>query len=250
MFNFKKLIIVIIFFFTGTSLVFGYVAESPNYRLEKDSINFAGDDFATSSNYILSDTLGEVVSGDLVGVLYSMRAGYRATGDDYTISISAPENISLSELAQTASSSEGSGNWVITTDNPGGYLLYASADSSPSLKSSTDNFSDYTSNLINVPDFYWSIASDVSEFGFTVFGSDINSVFKDNGSVCNVGSNITIDRCWFGLSTSDYLIASSNSANSPTGAITTIKFKAEIGGLKTQTVGSYTANITLTALTQ
>ena len=247
---FKKTIIIFSLFFAGTGLVFGYVAESPSYRMEKDSLNFGGTDVSGSASYGLSDTLGEIASGDLAGTLYAIKAGYRAEPNDYTISISAPENISLSDLSTSGASSEGDGSWTVITDNPGGYLLYAAAGSDPALQSATDSFADYTMASAGTPDFSWSVGSADSEFGFTVTGDDTVAAFKDNGSACNAGSNVTTDRCWYGLSTSDYLVASSNSANSPAGVVTTVKFKAEIGSGKTQTAGSYAANITLTALTQ
>lgn len=251
MFNFKKIFISAFVFLTGANLVLGYVAESPSYRMEKDSINFAGSDFSASANYGLGDTLGEIGSGGLTGALYGVKAGYRAAVGDYTISISAPANISLSpSLTTSGSSAGGNGSWTVTTDNPGGYLLYIRAETDPALQSSVDSFDDYTPVSAGTPDFVWSVDSNASEFGFTVLGADTRLVFRDDGSACNIGSNLGADRCWFGLSTGDYLIASKNSPNSPMGVTTSVNFKAEIGAQKNQTAGSYVADITLTALTQ
>ncbi|HNZ55109.1 MAG TPA: hypothetical protein PKN73_00070 [Candidatus Paceibacterota bacterium] len=250
MFNLKKIVAAFTIFFASSGLVFGYVSESSNYRMEKDSFNFGGTENSTSSNYSLSDTLGEFASGDSSGILYAVKAGYRAAAGDYTITISAPENISLAGLTTTGGQSDGSGSWTVTTNDPSGYLLYISAGAAPALQSSGDSFADYTPASVNVPDFVWSVDSTDSEFGFTVSGSDVAAAFKNNGSACNVGSEITADRCWYNLSTSDYLIASNNDANNPAGTVTTVKFKAEIGSGKTQTAGSYSADITLTALSQ
>lgn len=250
MFKLKQTILILTIFLASFGLAFGYVAESTNYKIEKDSINFAGTDFSSSTNYVLSDTLGELASGDSTGIFYALLAGYRSSGS-YTITISAPENISLSpDLNTTGGSSEGSGSWTVMTDDPGGYLLYARAGTNPSLQSSSDSFADYGPATSGTPDFDWSVDSSASEFGFTVSGDDTAPTFKDNGSTCATGSSNTADRCWYGLSTSDFLIASNNNSNSPTGVVTTVKFKAEIGSGKSQTTGSYSANITLTALTQ
>jgi hypothetical protein len=54
-----------------------YVANSSNYQLEKDSLNFGGTDFSFSANYLQSDTLGEIVSGLLTGTSYNASSGYR-----------------------------------------------------------------------------------------------------------------------------------------------------------------------------
>lgn len=77
--NFKKLLFAfaIFSFFSQTSLGLAYVASSPNYRLEKDSLNFSGAEVSTSTNYGSSDTLGEIISGFLNGLNYYARAGYR-----------------------------------------------------------------------------------------------------------------------------------------------------------------------------
>jgi len=252
MFRVNKIFIAIfLVFFSNTGLVFGYVSESSSYKIQKDSINFSGTDFSSSTNYLLSDTLGELATGDSVGVLYALLAGYRATGADYTISISAPENVSLSPNLETSGgSAEGSGSWTVTTDNPGGYLLYVKSVNSPSLQSSTASFSDYSPEVSGTPDFSWGVGSDNSEFGFTVSGGDEVLLFKDNGLSCGIGSSNDEDSCWYGFSTGDFLIASKNSNNNPGGSATTIKFKAEIGSEKNQTQGNYSADIILTALVQ
>lgn len=54
-----------------------YVAASPNYQLEKDSVNFGGLDQSSSTNYQTISTLGEIVSGLSNGVGYNASSGYR-----------------------------------------------------------------------------------------------------------------------------------------------------------------------------
>jgi hypothetical protein len=76
----KKFFFISIFFILFFSLVnsaSAYVASSPNYRLEKDSLNVGGTDFSTSGNYSLSDTLGELASGLGLGGLNNASTGYR-----------------------------------------------------------------------------------------------------------------------------------------------------------------------------
>jgi len=54
-----------------------YVASSPNYQLEKDSLNFGGADVSSSANYVNIDTLGEIISGLSGGTNYNASSGYR-----------------------------------------------------------------------------------------------------------------------------------------------------------------------------
>ena len=73
------------FFILIIALLFGgvvssssaYVAASPNYHLEKDSLNLGGLDSATSPNYSVKDTLGEIISGLSSGTSNSASSGYR-----------------------------------------------------------------------------------------------------------------------------------------------------------------------------
>lgn len=55
-----------------------FTMSSVNYQINWDSINTGGDDFATSTNYQLNDTLGEFAVGTSTGELYAVKAGYRA----------------------------------------------------------------------------------------------------------------------------------------------------------------------------
>ena len=48
---------------TPVSQVFSYDSASSNFRIEKSSINFSGGDTASSDNYLIKDTLGEIISG-------------------------------------------------------------------------------------------------------------------------------------------------------------------------------------------
>lgn len=56
----------------------GFTMSSSNYQINWDSVNSGGDDVATSESYQLNDTLGEFAVGTSTGVLYAIKAGYRA----------------------------------------------------------------------------------------------------------------------------------------------------------------------------
>jgi hypothetical protein len=51
---------------------------SSHFQINWDNVNAGGDDFASSASYQLNDSLGQIADGTSTGVLYSLRAGYRA----------------------------------------------------------------------------------------------------------------------------------------------------------------------------
>lgn len=227
-------------------VAFAQVMESSNYKIQSDSINFGGA-LSDSTNFSLEDTLGEVATGISSSSNYSISAGYQAMVNSY-VSISSPSDISLSSIGGlSGGESNGSAIWTVTTSNPNGYVLYVKASTNPALKSVDSSFDDYVT-VGGDPDFNFTISSSESAFGFSPEGNDIVDRFRDNGAICNTSSSDTTDSCWDKFSTSDTLIASSDSANTPSGETTTVKVKAKIGSARNQDEGSYTATITATAL--
>ncbi len=66
---------------------------SSNFQINWDHINSGGGDFASSASYQLNDTLGQIADGTSTGVLYAMKAGYRAAE-------ASPEALGLTIRAQ------------------------------------------------------------------------------------------------------------------------------------------------------
>ena len=225
------------------------VMSSTNYRIESDSVNIGGTEDSSSASYQIRDTLGEIATGPSTSSSYNLYAGYRQMEMGY-ISITSPADVSMSPSIAGVSggSSDGSAQWSVATDNTAGYSLTVKADSSPALRSSSDSFADYTPAGAD-PDYDWLISTSDSEFGFSPGGNDILQKYKDDGIDCNVGSNDTPDKCWYYFDTSDEAIAQSSSSNHPAGTATTVKFKAESGSGHLQSQGTYTATITVTAVT-
>lgn len=240
-------------YFVYSSGVFAYVMGSTNYRIQQDSLNIGGGDFSSSDSYKLSDTLGEIATGKSSSGSYNLYAGYRQMNESY-ISISVADDVALAPSIGgiTGGTGNDSASWTIITDNAAGYSLTIKASSSPALVSGAYSFADYTpaGGAGGNPDFTWSVVSTDSEFGFTPEGNDIVQKFLDNGvSPCNTGSTDTPDACWYYASTTDQTIAQSASANHPSGAATTVKFRATSGSSHVQVEGIYTATTTVTALT-
>lgn len=249
----KKQTIIISVLIVAIFIVCPALAEemtSTNYKITIDSINIGGEDFVSSTNYRISDTLGEVGTGVSTTTDYKVKAGYRQMELGAYLSLSVPSDITMSPNIQQRSGgeSDGSGQATVITDGSSGYVLSIRASAAPAITGAGSSFADYTPAAAGTPDFTWSIAAGSSEFGFSPEGTHIVQKFQDNGAACNAGALDTADSCWYNLSTANESIAQSFSANHPAGTATTVKFKAESSSSNVQTAGAYSATITLTAL--
>lgn len=235
-------------------MLYAQARESDNYQILFDSLD-SGGGLGTSSNYILESSVGEQASGDSTSTNFTITAGYQQADTNIgggSISISAPSNVALASISGlTGGVSKDTAVWTVTTDNSSGYTLTIEATSTPAFRAASGaSFGDYDP-VTSDPDFTFAVDAASSTFGFSPEGSHIVNRFKDNGStLCNTGSSDTPDRCYDGLSTTPATIASSNTANNPSGTATTIRFGAGIGSSKIQDSGAYTATIIMTAITQ
>jgi hypothetical protein len=232
------------------SSVQAQVMDSTNYSIQFDSVNVGGGR-STSSSYGLEDTTGEVATGDSASTNYAVKAGYQQMNQS-SIAIAVVSSTGLTNVSGiSGGSSQGQTTWNVITDNPAGYTMSIKASTTPALRSSAGaSVADYTPVSSSTPDYTFTIATTDSEFGFSPEGVDTYQRFKDNGSVCNVGSLNTSDTCWDGLSTTVKTIAERTTSNHSIGGSTTsVKFRAEIGADKIQDSGVYSANITVTAVT-
>ena len=220
------------------------------YRIDSDSINSGGLDDSSAGGYQMSDTVGEVATGESGSVNYDIAAGYRQMEESsVTIGASVQDVIMLPSLAGlSGGTSTGITGITVVTDNVAGYMLTISAADSPALRSADDSFSDYTPASSD-PDFQLAIPGGGSVFAFTAKGSDSDSRYRDNGSTCGVlGGSATADRCWDGLSTTSRVIAESAAPNVPLGTLTTVKFSSGVGSNRLQRAGAYVATTTITAV--
>lgn len=225
------------------------VMSSGSYSIQSDSINFGGSR-ATSSSYVVEDTLGEVATGISTSTSFTLRAGYQQMQES-TISMTAVGDVSMSGSigGVTGGVANGSTSFTVITDNQAGYEATIQATSSPALVlAGLDDFPDYSPSGLN-PDFAFSVPSNESAFAYTPEGDDIADRFKDDGvDTCATGSSDTADACWDGLSTSATTFVERTSSNHPAGTETTLKFRAESGSNHIQIAGTYYATTTVTAL--
>lgn len=239
------------------SLIFGTLLFSSNifadymqggtYRIQSDSLNMGGE-ASSSGSYKISDTLGEVGTGDSNSPTYYMHAGFWQMQESF-ISISNPSDLVMSSMAGlSGGSSEGTMSWLVTTDNTAGYSMTIASTTTPAMQSIEDSLDDYTPASSD-PDYNFINPSTTSRFGFSPEGTQAIQRFKDNGSACNTGSLETQGKCWDGLSTTPKEMAGSGTSNIPSGSNVTVRFRAESGADHIQTSGDYNVTIVVTAVT-
>lgn len=224
-----------------------FVMSSSNYRLEKDSINIGGAENATSTSYLLRDTLGEIGTGVSTSTLYAMNAGYRQM-DETFISMTVPEAITLSPSigGLTGGTANGNGMWTVRTDSASGYSLSVKASTNPAMKSGSNSINDYSPAGGLTPDYSWNLAGAYAEFGFSPYNAQSQAAkYRNNSSACADGANITDGACWYGLTTAYETIAAKTSRTEVAGEDTKINFRAEINDF--QVAGTYSATVVVTA---
>ncbi|MFA6919195.1 MAG: hypothetical protein WC244_03770 [Patescibacteria group bacterium] len=252
----KKIFIITIFasicaLAVPQTSILAYVMSSTNYRMQEDSVNFGGG-MGASGNYKVEDTLGEISSGNSTSTSYNLYAGYQQMDPEIYLSINVSSTVALAPSigGMSGGTATGSSAVGIITNNNDGYTLNIKASTSPAMQSGSSSFADYTPATSSAPDFAWGIDTADSEFGFSPRGVDIVQRYKDNGTdTCNQsGGGQTADACWDAFSTTDLNISYATLANEPSGATTTVYFKAQSGVNHIQQSGNYQATIILTGV--
>lgn len=242
--------VFVVFFTLSLSYpVFAYVMNSSNYRVQSDSINIGGN-AAQSSNYdVVKDTAGEVASGNSTSTTYKLKGGYQFMQEVF-IGLTSPGNITMNNISMTQHTAIGTGNaWNVKTDNSGGYILSLNCDRVNCLYSGTNQFADYTEVTAGTPE-YWDITSGDYEFGFSVYGSDVNTATWGSDSVCGTGNAYSNNLKYRGFaSVTSIQVASSNVRTTLSGTDTILCVAAEQRNVYAPS-GDYTSNVTGTAVSQ
>src|SRR3989344_799436 len=236
-------------------IVYGAVASSTNYRIERDVFSSGGVGNSTTSNYIVNFTVGEQGSGRATTTSYILNAGFQQLDGSF-LSITSPSDVSLGSIANTGTAATSSASWTVTTNNSAGYQMGISGSTDPVLRcistctysasDATTYFQDFNNGSTS-PIYTFSPAASESLFGVTVSGSHTVQKFKNNGASCNQsGGTASGTACWIGLSTTTQTIAQSASAT-PSGTATAVYARAQIGSSHSQSAGSYRAVVTVTA---
>jgi hypothetical protein len=228
-------------------IVFAQEMSSDNFSITSDSINVGGLR-STSSSYTLEDTAGDIATGISSSTNFTLYAGYQKQNTaDISLTPGADVVMSPALGGITGGTSNGSSTFTVISANDPGYMVTIKASSSPALTDGVNSFADYTPSGA-APDFMFSVGAGTSEFGFSPEGTDIVSMFKDNGSTCNTGSSDASLACWGALTTVNQTIVQRTSATASTGVPTTLNFRAAIGSGHIQPEGVYVSTTTITVL--
>lgn len=241
-----SLTVTVVIAVTYLPMVSAQVMQSASYQIESDSLNIAGG-WASSTTYVLEDTVGEQATGESSSGSYRLRAGYQQMQAVY-LAITAAADVSMSQTigGVTGGNATGSTMVTVTTDNRAGYQLSIHALNNPAMQDGVNSIADYVPS--GNPDFTFTTGASDSHFGYSPEGDDIVGRFRDLAGSCNSGTGDTADACWDGLSTTPELIAENNNSNHPTGTDTTIKFQVGVGSNVNQVPGTYVATTTLTLI--
>ena len=218
---------------------------STNYNIPIDSINFMSGD-ASSTNYNLNSTVGEVATGESNGTTnYDLYAGFQEP-TDCVLTISDESDITMGSIAGTGQSAltTNSGTWTIATNCSTGYSLYWSASPASMTNTNGDTIAPLD---VGASPAQWSVAAADSEWGGHL---SYSSTTKDSKwGTDTTPTYASADTKWFNVATSNYLLASTNSSTTSDSEI--IYFGAEVGSAHIQPSGStYASTVTITVVTQ
>jgi hypothetical protein len=223
------------------------VRTSPNYQLEQDSINVGGG-LGQSANFRLEDTVGEVATGRATSTNFELRAGYQQLGEVFiSITGAAPVTLTPAIPGITGGQSNGSTSLNVATNNNAGYQLTIQSSQDPAMRSAEGNaITNYVPS--SGADFSFTVPAASARFGFSPEGSDIVNAFLDNSTSCGVGTSDTASACWAGVTAASQIVASAATANLPSGATTTLRFRVGVTSGAGVATGLYVATTTVTAL--
>ena len=180
---------------------------------------------------------------------------------DSELAMTTPGDISMTpSITLTQDTSMGTATMVVTTNDTDGYTLNIRATNSPAMRSTADPTVDYFSNLTlasTTAPQSWAQNANRYEFGYSVFGTDTDSVNPphwNNDSEVSCGSPdataISSSLNWWEASTTLILAASRTATTTQDGATTTLCVAAEQGSNVFAPSGTYEATLEATATVQ
>ncbi len=85
--------------------------QSPSYRIESDSVNFAGG-LSSSTNYALESTLGEIATGESGSTSFNLKAGYQQMTSSY-IALTTPASVIMTPALSGIVGGESNGSTTV-----------------------------------------------------------------------------------------------------------------------------------------
>jgi hypothetical protein len=163
---------------------------------------------------------------------------------DTGISISSPGNTTMSnDMGVSVNTAVATSTFTVVTNDTLGYALNLTASTLPALKSVSDTVPDMSATPAT-----WTIASGATQFGFGVYGTDVNTTTYGTGAACQTSTSTpstTLKYRGFTSST-PIAVASRSSTTTPSGIATTVCYAAGQNGTFIPS-GTYTATVTATA---
>ncbi len=169
---------------------------------------------------------------------------------DAGISITSPSDTSMSRsIGVAADTAVASTTWTVRTNNITGYNLTLKATSSPAMKNNASS-TVYVSDFSTTTPTTWSVPSASSSFGFSAYGTDVNTTTWGTGGDCQASAHTpsaTLKYSAFTTSTSS--VVATRAYTTPYAGIATVVCYAV--GQNTYYIpsGTYTATIVATAVT-
>lgn len=157
----------------------------------------------------------------------------------------------------TGGTANGSTQVRVYTNRSNGYNMTMLASSSPAMQGNTQggNIRDFSTTSVGwmaVPSYAFTVPANSAGFGYTVKASttgEVTQAFRDNGTICNTGSNETAAKCWIDASTTARTIINRSTPTAASGASTTLFFQTTINSNPSPSIpeDTYVSTTTLTA---
>ena len=110
----------------------------------------------------------------------------------------------------------------------------------------------YVPVVAGVPDYEAIVPSGSHGFAYSVYSLDATPLFRNNGSVCGIGSDNTLGKCWFNRVDGSVptTVIERGSATGAEGATSTVQFRVMVGenAVPMLLSGEYGATVTVTVL--
>jgi hypothetical protein len=141
------------------------------------------------------------------------------------IAITSPADTTMSiDLGVSQDTAVGTTTWNVKTNNAAGYTLAVKATATPAMQSPTDTITDYQTGAPNT----WSVSSGNAAFGYSAFGTDVNTGTWGSASVCSTGTHVPNSSLNYrGFTTSDYTVSSRSATTTTAGIDTSLCYAVE-----------------------
>lgn len=219
--------------------------QSTNYRIKPDVINSGGQDLSKSSNYLLSDSLGEPIVGYGASNDYILDSGYRQPSAADVLAMTCSPVAVIGTIAGTGQKT-GSGTCVVYSDASNGYnlgwaVLTGSGGTNTGylINQYNDTIAPFTPAVSNVPET-WSIAAAASEWG-----GRLRSSSTDTASEWGTD---TSSELWLNIRTSNRTIVTRATPTPLAGSTEIVQFRSDVGASKLQPTGTYQTSVTFTVV--